>query len=67
MRRILVEQARRKKRARHGGGCRRVPLNEADWPQVLDTGYDPSKNWPPGVRRTGLGELVAAGAKRDAE
>jgi RNA polymerase sigma factor (TIGR02999 family) len=30
MRRILVEQARRKNRHRHGGGCRRVPLNKAE-------------------------------------
>ena len=30
MRRILVEQARRKMRARHGGGRQRVPLNEAE-------------------------------------
>jgi RNA polymerase sigma factor (TIGR02999 family) len=30
MRRILVEQARRKQRARHGGNRQRVPLKEAD-------------------------------------
>src|SRR5947209_15549662 len=30
MRRILVEQARRKKRLRHGGGSRRVELEEAE-------------------------------------
>ena len=29
MRRILIERARRKKRLRHGGGCRRVELEEA--------------------------------------
>ncbi|MGA2255994.1 MAG: sigma-70 family RNA polymerase sigma factor [Thermoguttaceae bacterium] len=30
MRRILVERARLKKRTRHGGGCQRVPLDEAE-------------------------------------
>ena len=30
MRRILVEQARRKNRHKHGGGQRRVPLNKAE-------------------------------------
>jgi RNA polymerase sigma factor (TIGR02999 family) len=30
MRRILVERARRKKRTRHGGGCQRVSLDEAE-------------------------------------
>src|SRR5437773_4028362 len=30
MRRILVEQARRKSRHKHGGGRQRVPLDEAD-------------------------------------
>lgn len=30
MRRILVEQARRKSRHKHGGGRRRVPLDEAE-------------------------------------
>src|SRR5881296_2799029 len=29
MRRILVENARRKRRARHGGGVRRIDLDEA--------------------------------------
>jgi RNA polymerase sigma factor (TIGR02999 family) len=29
MRRILVENARRKKRQRHGGNCQRVPLDES--------------------------------------
>jgi RNA polymerase sigma factor (TIGR02999 family) len=29
MRRILVEQARRKRRTKHGGACRRVSLDEA--------------------------------------
>lgn len=31
MRRILVEQARRKSRERHGGSARRVDLNENQW------------------------------------
>ncbi len=30
MRRILVEQARRKKRVKHGGGYKRVDLDSAD-------------------------------------
>jgi RNA polymerase sigma factor (TIGR02999 family) len=29
MRRILIEQARRKRRPKHGGGCNRVSLDEA--------------------------------------
>jgi len=32
------------------------------WRQVLDEWYDPRRDWPPGVRKTGPGELVAAGA-----
>lgn len=31
MRRILVEQARRKSRQKHGGGIERVELDEANW------------------------------------
>jgi RNA polymerase sigma factor (TIGR02999 family) len=37
MRRILVEQARRKQRHKHGGGLERVPLSEAQ--QTCD-GHD---------------------------
>lgn len=33
-----------------------------DWLAVIDRWYDPTENWPPGVRRTGPGALVAAGA-----
>ena len=29
---------------------------------VLDEWYDPSVDWPPAVRRTGHGDLIAAGA-----
>ncbi len=32
------------------------------WQAVLDEWYDPSRPWPPGVRKTGPGLLVAAGA-----
>jgi RNA polymerase sigma factor (TIGR02999 family) len=35
MRRILIDQARRKHRVRHGGGRHRVPLQEADLPADL--------------------------------
>jgi RNA polymerase sigma factor (TIGR02999 family) len=51
MRRILVENARRKRRIKHGGGVRRVELDddipvgqepvEDCWPSIL-----PCKNWP---------------------
>ncbi len=34
----------------------------ADWQAVLARWYDPARSWPPGVRRTGPGHLVAAGA-----
>ncbi|HOW69200.1 MAG TPA: tRNA-dihydrouridine synthase [Phycisphaerae bacterium] len=34
-----------------------------DWQAVLDQWYDPAKAWPPGVRRTGPGHLIAAGAE----
>lgn len=36
--------------------------NRSDWLAVLDEWYAPDKPWPPGVRRTGPGDLVAAGA-----
>ncbi len=32
------------------------------WHAVLDEWYDPGRAWPPVVRRTGPGDLVAAGA-----
>lgn len=34
----------------------------AEWAAVLDEWYDPRREWPPGVRKSGPGELVAAGA-----
>jgi tRNA-dihydrouridine synthase B len=34
----------------------------ADFQGVLSRWYDPARAWPPGVRRTGPGHLVAAGA-----
>ncbi len=40
MRRILIDSARRKKRLRHGGGQRRVDLNEAVIPKDNDTSSD---------------------------
>jgi len=36
--------------------------NTVEWCEVLARWYDPSKDWPPGVRRTGAGHLIAAGA-----
>jgi hypothetical protein len=33
------------------------------WLAVLDTWYDPHRDWPPSVRRTGPADLIAAGAK----
>ncbi len=33
-----------------------------DWLRVLDEWYSPARDWPPGIRKTGPGELVAAGA-----
>lgn len=36
--------------------------NVAEWRAVLTTWYDPSKPWPPGRRKTGPGDLIAAGA-----
>jgi hypothetical protein len=32
------------------------------WHAVLDEWYDAGREWPPVVRRTGPGDLVAAGA-----
>lgn len=32
------------------------------WMAVLDEWYDPSRAWPPGLRKSGPGDLVAAGA-----
>ncbi|MGQ9650899.1 MAG: tRNA dihydrouridine synthase [Phycisphaerae bacterium] len=34
-----------------------------DFQAVLTRWYDPGRDWPPGVRRTGPGHLVAAGAR----
>ena len=34
----------------------------AEFQAVLHQWYDPARDWPPGVRRTGPGHLVAAGA-----
>jgi tRNA-dihydrouridine synthase B len=36
-----------------------------DFHRVLDTWYDPARDWPPVVRRAGHGDLVAAGATMD--
>ncbi len=36
--------------------------NRDDWMTVLDRWYDPAVDWPPGVRKHGPGDLVAAGA-----
>jgi len=36
--------------------------NVGDWQAVLDKWYDPSKPWPAPVRKTGPGDLIAAGA-----
>lgn len=36
--------------------------NEDDWRRVLDQWYDPAREWPPGVPKTGPGDLIAAGA-----
>lgn len=36
--------------------------NVADWRTVLEKWYDPSRDWPPGRRRSGPGDLIAAGA-----
>jgi nifR3 family TIM-barrel protein len=37
--------------------------NRAEWLAVLDEWYDPARDWPPGRRRTGPEDLVAAGAR----
>ena len=42
MRRILVENARRKRREKHGGGRLRVDLDEAPW----SAGCRPRNSWP---------------------
>lgn len=39
-------------------------LSAAAWLEVLEEWYDPARAWPPGVRKTGPGELIAAGASR---
>lgn len=36
-----------------------------DWRGVLAEWYDPGRDWPPGVCKTGPGDLVAAGAELD--
>ncbi|MBN1345017.1 MAG: tRNA-dihydrouridine synthase [Phycisphaerae bacterium] len=42
-------------------GIQRAP----QWREVIDTWYDPAKPWPPGQRRTGPGEPIAAGTEED--
>ncbi len=37
--------------------------NAADWNAVLDRWYDPARRWPPGRRKQGPGDLIAAGAR----
>jgi hypothetical protein len=37
-------------------------MSPEQWLAVLDTWYDPHRAWPPGVRKTGPGGLIAAGA-----
>jgi RNA polymerase sigma factor (TIGR02999 family) len=54
MRRILIEQARRKGRVRHGGGRRQVPLDEAS----------PAAS-PPGVDLLALDEALTRLAELD--
>jgi len=39
----------------------------ADFQAVLTQWYDPGRQWPPGIRRTGPGHLVAAGARMDVQ
>ncbi len=34
-----------------------------DWRRVLEEWYDPAREWPPGLRKTGPGDLIAAGAE----
>ncbi len=36
--------------------------NEQEWLRVLDEWYSPNRAWPPGRRKHGPGDLVAAGA-----
>ena len=36
MRRILIDNARRKQQVRHGGGLQRTPLDEIDLPDQFD-------------------------------
>ncbi len=40
--------------------------NVADWRAVLDRWYDPGRAWPPGRRKQGPGDLIAAGARAEA-
>lgn len=36
--------------------------NDQDWRQILETWYDPARDWPAVVHRSGPGHLIAAGA-----
>ena len=36
----------------------------ADWLAVLDRWYDPTRPWPPGRRKSGPGQPIAAGARQ---
>lgn len=37
----------------------------ADWEMVLARWYDPARDWPAAIRKSGPGDLVAAGAELD--
>jgi tRNA-dihydrouridine synthase B len=38
--------------------------DERSWAAILDEWYDPTRDWPPGRRKTGPGALIAAGARQ---
>ncbi|TWT46026.1 tRNA-dihydrouridine synthase C [Phycisphaerae bacterium RAS1] len=40
---------------------------EAQWLALLDQWYDPARDWPPVQRKSGPGELIAAGAMLECE
>jgi len=62
MRRFGIKYAELHPQARQVRAAFIAAMSPEQWLAVLDTWYDPHRDWPPSVRKTGPGGLVAAGA-----
>jgi tRNA-dihydrouridine synthase B len=62
MRRFGIKYAELHPHAKQVRAAFIAAMSPEQWVAVLDTWYDPQRGWPPGVRKTGPGGLIAAGA-----